>query len=105
MTDNNEFQYAVALQYSQGRLHPALFPLKHYQYDSYRKNWLRGLCEKLVPVLIGQTATSTVANHLARDIAACSVLFPSLTMLSDPDFLEPANCEFRRPNPSRPEES
>lgn len=37
LTDNSEFQYAVALQYSQGRLHPALQPLKHYQYDSYRK--------------------------------------------------------------------
>lgn len=86
VTDNNEFQYAVALQYSQGRLHPALQPLKHYQYESYRKNWLRDLCSKYVPILLGPTATSTVVNHLAHDILACSVLFPSLTMLSDPDF-------------------
>lgn len=86
VTDNNEFQYAVALEYSQGRLHPALQPLKHYKYETYRKNWLRMLCNKLIPVLVGQTATSTVVNNLCRDILACSVLFPSLTMLSDPDF-------------------
>lgn len=86
LTDNNEFQYAVALQYSQGRLHPALQPLKHYQYDSYRKNWLRDLTSKLVPILVGDTATSNVVNSLARDITACSILFPTLTMLSDPDF-------------------
>lgn len=86
LTDNNEFQYAVALQYSQGRLHPALLPLKHYQYDAYRKNWLRGLTEKLIPILLGEAATNNVVNHLARDIIGCSVLFPSLTMLSDPDF-------------------
>ncbi|VVT50432.1 uncharacterized protein SAPINGB_P002760 [Magnusiomyces paraingens] len=86
LTDNSEFQYAVALQYSQGRLHPALQPLKHYQYDSYRKNWLRDLTSKLILVLIGDTATSTVVNSLASDILACSIFFPTLTMLSDPDF-------------------
>lgn len=86
LSDGNEFQYAIALQYSQGLLHPALVPLKHYQYESYRKNWLRKLSSKLVPLLLGDTGTSNIVNNLTRDILACSLLFPILTMLSDPDY-------------------
>lgn len=85
LTDNNEFQLAVAAQYCHGRLHPSV-SLKHYRYTNYRKSWLRNLVDRFLPSLLGLSSTSVVVSHLARDIISCSVLFPVLSMFSDSDF-------------------
>lgn len=85
LTDNKEFQYAVAGQYCHGRLHPSV-ALKHYRYADYRKGWLRNLVDRFIPLLLGTSSSSIVVNHLSRDILACSVLFPVLSMFSDSDF-------------------
>lgn len=85
LTDNKEFQYAVAGQYCHGRLHPSI-ALKHYRYADYRKGWLRSLVGRFIPLLLGTSSSSIVVNHLSRDILACSVLFPVLSMFSDSDF-------------------
>lgn len=85
LTDNKEFQYAVASQYCHGQLHPAI-SLKRYQYADYRKRWLIKHVDKLVPSLLGNSSTSKVVTHLCRDILACSLLFPVVSMLSESDF-------------------
>lgn len=85
LTDNQEFQFAVAAQYCHGRMHAAI-SLKHYRYSDYRKSWLRQALGKLVPQLLGSSASSKVVTQLSQDILACSVLFPVLLFLSDPDF-------------------
>lgn len=85
LTDNKEFQFAVAAQYCHGRLHPSIV-LKQYRYADHRKGWLRNLVDKFLPSLLGTSASSTVVSHLLRDIVACSVLFSVLSMFSDPDF-------------------
>lgn len=85
LTDENELQFAVASQYCQGRLHPAI-SLKHYKFPGFRKRWLRTYTDKLVPELLGPSASSAVVTRLSRDILSCSVLFPVLSMFSEPDF-------------------
>lgn len=85
LTDNKEFQFAVAGQYCHGRLHPSI-ALKHYRYVDYRKSWLRNHVGRFLPSLLGTSASSAVVSHLARDIISCSVLFPVLSMFSDSDF-------------------
>lgn len=85
LTDNKEFQFAVASRYCHGRLHPSI-ALKTYRYTDYRKSWLRNLVGRFVPSLLGSSASSPVVCNLARDIISCSVLFPVVSMFSDSDF-------------------
>lgn len=85
LTDNQEFQYAVAAQYCHGRMHPAI-SLKNYKFSDFRKSWLRQTLGQLVPQLLGPSGSSKVVTQLSQDILACSVLFPVVSLLSDPDF-------------------
>lgn len=87
MTDSAELPIALAEAY--GQLHPAIGN-KKFQYESARKDWLRGKLTNCLPKLFAnmnpQELESPIVRTLLTEIVSCSVLFPLLSTLSDADF-------------------
>ena len=86
LTESKELDYAIAAEFNGGVLHEAI-SLKSFEYGTYRKTWLRNRVSNILPYVVAKKeADVRVVSELVTDIASSSVLFPILTMLSDPDF-------------------
>uniref|UniRef100_A0A093XHN9 Sorting nexin-12 n=1 Tax=Talaromyces marneffei PM1 TaxID=1077442 RepID=A0A093XHN9_TALMA len=85
VTESEELGLAIASKYRDGRLHPAvavsLADQKTIQQDYVRK-LVMGLLPQLLP---DNLLTSRAVSVLIREIVACAVLLPVITLLSDPD--------------------
>uniref|UniRef100_A0A060T0A1 ARAD1C11308p n=1 Tax=Blastobotrys adeninivorans TaxID=409370 RepID=A0A060T0A1_BLAAD len=86
LTPSRELDFAVAAQYEKSRPHGAL-SAKNYDYEAYRKRWLIQRMSPVIEQLLDeQEAQSPAVVELVKNIVSGAVLFPVLTMLSDPDF-------------------
>jgi sorting nexin-25 len=85
VTESEELDLAIAKKYRDGRLHPAaalsVSDQKLVEQEYLRKITL-GLLPKLFPE---QVLSSRIVTVLIREIVACAVLFPLVSVLSDPD--------------------
>ncbi|KIW10365.1 hypothetical protein PV08_11327 [Exophiala spinifera] len=85
VTESEELELAIAAKYKDGKLHPAASlaysDTKPIQQDHLRKMVVRILPNLLPPTMMGSRATLV----LVKEIVACTVLFPVLQLLSEPD--------------------
>ncbi|CCX13120.1 PXA domain-containing protein [Pyronema domesticum] len=86
LTESEELDLAIASKYRNGRLHAAAglgsADMKEAQLDHLRK-----IIDKLLPLILPDSEKkSRVVCIIIREIVACSILFTTLSMLSDPDF-------------------
>lgn len=85
VTESEELEMAIAAKYKDGKLHPAAsltYPdTKAIQQDHLRKVLVRILPSVLSPTMMASRATLV----LVKEIVACSVLFPIIQLLADPD--------------------
>lgn len=85
LTESRELDMAVALEYR--RLHDAIV-LKTFDHPDYRKRWLATKVSEIVPLLLNPNdGQSSIVKALTTDIVAGAILFPILSICSDPDFL------------------
>ena len=85
VTESEELDLAIAAKYNEGRLHPAASMVysdtKMIQQEHLRKTIARVLPKILPPNILNSRAVSSII----REIVACAVLSPVVTMLSEPD--------------------
>lgn len=90
LTQSEELDILLASRYASrggGKLHPAVENLSSTFTRQSEEHHLRALVEKALPsILPEKEANSRAVNIVVREIVACSVLYPIMEMLSDPDF-------------------
>ena len=91
LTQSEELDILLASRYAAGkdggRLHPAIENLSTTFTKQTEEMHLRKLIDAVLPlVLPKKEAKSKALKIVAREIAACAVLYPVMEMVSDPDF-------------------
>lgn len=90
LTQSEELDLLMASRYAsrgEGKLHPAIDNLSSTFTKQTEENHLRELVDKALPhILPEKEARSKVFRIVVREILACSVLYPIMDMLADPDF-------------------
>lgn len=90
LTQSEELDLLLASRYvgkGEAKLHPAIDNLSTTFTKQTEEAHLRQLLEKALPFILPEKeANSKVMKIVAREIAACSVLYPIMDMVSDPDF-------------------
>ncbi|KAH8835579.1 PhoX domain-containing protein [Flagelloscypha sp. PMI_526] len=91
LTQSEELDLLLAGRYassnSKGKLHPAVDNLSTAFTKQSEEAHLRQLVDKALPLILPETeAASKALVIVAREIVSCSVLYPVMEMLSDPDF-------------------
>lgn len=90
LTQSEELDLLLASRYasrSGGKLHPAVDNLSSTFTKQTEENHLRTLVDKALPsILPEKEGRSEVLKIVVREIVACSVLYPVMDMLADPDF-------------------
>ena len=90
LTQSEELDLLLASRYASrggGKLHPAVDNLSSTFTKQTEENHLRGLVDNALPyILPDKEARSECVKIVVREIVACSVLYPVVDMLSDPDF-------------------
>ena len=90
LTQSEELDLLLASRYAArcgGKLHPAVENLSSTFTKQSEENHLRELVEKALPVILPEKeANSRAVKIVVREIVACSVLYPIMEMMSDPDF-------------------
>lgn len=90
LTQSEELDLLLASRYAArggGKLHPAVENLSSTFTKQSEENHLRELVEKALPsILPEKEGQSRAVKIVVREIVACSVLYPIMEMLSDPDF-------------------
>ncbi|KAI0640032.1 PXA domain-containing protein [Trametes polyzona] len=90
LTQSEELDLLLASRYAArggGKLHPAVDNLSSTFTKQSEENHLRELVDKALPhILPEKEARSRTVKIVVREIVACSVLYPVMDMLSDPDF-------------------
>ncbi|OSD03327.1 hypothetical protein PYCCODRAFT_1434745 [Trametes coccinea BRFM310] len=90
LTQSEELDLLLASRYAAkggGKLHPAVDNLSSTFTKQTEENHLRGLVDKALPhILPEKEARSRAVKIVVREIVACSVLYPVMEMLADPDF-------------------
>ncbi|KKA23449.1 Intermediate filament protein (Mdm1) [Rasamsonia emersonii CBS 393.64] len=85
VTESEELDFAIASKYRDGRLHPAV-AVSFSDQKSLQQEHLRKVVVGLLPQLLPENLlNSRAVSVLIREIVACAVLFPLVTLLSDPD--------------------
>lgn len=85
VTESEELDLAIASKYCEGRLHPAV-ALSLSDQKLTEQDYLRKISVGLLPQLLPESLlNSRVVAVLVREILACAVLFPLVSVLSDPD--------------------
>ncbi|TKA24958.1 hypothetical protein B0A50_06056 [Salinomyces thailandicus] len=86
VTESEELETAVAAKYRNGKLHSAATQVAS-DVVTARQQHLRALIAKLLPIVLPSNMQSSPAvTALVREIVACAVLTPVVSMLCDPDF-------------------
>lgn len=90
LTQSEELDLLLASRYASrggGKLHPAIDNLSSTFTKQTEENHLRELVDKALPhILPEKEARSKALKIVVREIVACSVLYPVMDMLADPDF-------------------
>jgi sorting nexin-25 len=88
LTASEELDMLLASRYAgKGRLHLAVGNLSSAFTKQTEEAHLRGLVERALPHILPEAeARSPAVCIVMREIVACSVLYPVVDMLSDPDF-------------------
>lgn len=85
VTESEELNLAIASKYRDGKVHRAA-SLSASDQNSVKQDYLRRIAVGLMPKLLPETVLkSRIVSVLVREIISCAVLFPVVTMLSDPD--------------------
>ncbi|KAM3418919.1 hypothetical protein BST61_g4877 [Cercospora zeina] len=86
VTESEELSMAIAGKYRGGRLHPVAALSQSNSTASSQQHLCR-LIEKILPsVLPMNMRSSSAVTVLIREVVACAVIGPIVTMLADPDF-------------------
>ena len=90
LTQSEELDLLLASRYasrSGGKLHPAIDNLSSTFTKQTEESHLRALVDRALPYILPEKeARSECVRIVVREIASCSVLYPVMDMLSDPDF-------------------
>ncbi|KAI0345241.1 hypothetical protein BDW22DRAFT_1354143 [Trametopsis cervina] len=90
LTQSEELDLLLASRYASrggGKLHPAIDNLSSTFTKQTEESHLRELVDKALPhILPEKEARSKALKIVVREIVACSVLYPVMDMLADPDF-------------------
>lgn len=90
LTQSEELDLLLASRYASrggGKLHHAVDNLSSTFTKQTEENHLRGLVDRALPYILPEKeAGSECVKIVVREIVACSVLYPVMDMLSDPDF-------------------
>ncbi|OJJ74081.1 hypothetical protein ASPBRDRAFT_54115 [Aspergillus brasiliensis CBS 101740] len=85
VTESEELDIAIASKYREGNLHPAAM-LSLSDQKQLEQEYLRKIAVGLLPQLFPESVlNSRIVSVLIREIVACAVLFPLVSVLSDPD--------------------
>ncbi|KAH8693049.1 putative intermediate filament protein [Talaromyces proteolyticus] len=85
VTESEELDLAIVSKYREGRLHPAA-AVSLTDQKSTQQEYARKLVMGLLPQILPESLLkSRAVSVLVREIVACAVLFPIVTLLSDPD--------------------
>ncbi|BAE56524.1 unnamed protein product [Aspergillus oryzae RIB40] len=85
VTESDELDIAIASKYRDGHLHPAAVLCLSDQ-KLVEQEYLRKVTVGLLPRLFPETVLSSrIVSVLVRELLSCAVLFPILSVLSDPD--------------------
>jgi len=89
LTQSEELDLLLASRYAKGisKLHPAIDNLSTTFTKQNEEMHLRQLVDRALPFLLPEIdARSTILKITVREIVACTVLYPLLDMITDPDF-------------------
>lgn len=90
LTQSEELDLLLANRYASkgtARLHPAIDNLSTMFTKQNEEMHLRQLIDRVLPFLLPETeAQSKALRIVAREIAACTVLYPVMDIIADPDF-------------------
>lgn len=90
LTQSEELDILLASRYATKggeKLHPAIDNLSTTFTKQTEEAHLRQIIDKVLPYMLPETeAKSQALKIVAREIASCSVLFPIMDMVADPDF-------------------
>jgi sorting nexin-25 len=85
VTESEELDLAVAAKYRDGKLHPAA-SLAYADLRMVQQEHLRKIVANILPKLLpAKVLNSRAVASIIREIVACAVLVPVLTLLSEPD--------------------
>ncbi|KAL6866606.1 PXA domain-containing protein [Trichoderma novae-zelandiae] len=85
VTESEELDLAIASKFRDGKLHPAA-SLSFPDTKMVQQDYLRLLVGRLLPKLLPKKLLSSRAvSIVVREIVGCSVLFPVVQLLGDPD--------------------
>ena len=69
------------------RLHPAVDNLSSTFTKQNEEMHLRGIVDRILPYILPENeARSKVLKIAVREVVACTVLYPIMDMVTDPDF-------------------
>ncbi|KAH9175493.1 PhoX domain-containing protein [Lactarius sanguifluus] len=88
LTESEELDMLLASRYAgRRRLHPAVNNLSSSFTKQAEENHLKCLLDRVLPIILpADESRSTALCVVIREIAACSVMYPLMDMLADPDF-------------------
>lgn len=90
LTQSEELDLLLASRYASrgfGKLHAAVDNLSTTFTKQTEEAHLRALVDKALPYILPEKeAKSAALKIMVREIVACSVVYPIMDMLSDPDF-------------------
>ncbi|KDQ31144.1 hypothetical protein PLEOSDRAFT_1036860 [Pleurotus ostreatus PC15] len=90
LTQSEELDILLASRYATKggeKLHPAIDNLSTTFTKQTEEAHLRQIIDKVLPYMLPETeAKSQALKIVAREIASCSVLYPIMDMVADPDF-------------------
>ena len=85
VTETEELDLAIAAKYCDGNLHPAA-SLAFADLKTVQAEYLRKIVARLLPEMAPEEIIqSRATTALAKEVVSCSVMFPVLQLLSDPD--------------------
>jgi sorting nexin-25 len=88
LTESEELDMLLASRYAgRKRLHPAINNLSSSFTKQAEENHLKSLLDRVLPLILpADESRSTTLCVAIREIVACSVMYPLMDMLTDPDF-------------------
>ncbi|KAF8899065.1 PhoX domain-containing protein [Infundibulicybe gibba] len=90
LTQSEELDLLLASRYAGkggGRLHPAIDNLSTTFTKQTEEAHLRAIVERALPYILPEAESKSRAlGIVAREIIVCSILYPIMEMVSDPDF-------------------
>lgn len=90
LTHSEELDLLLASRYSNRggeKLHPAIDNLSSTFTKQTEESHLRNLVERLLPFILPEPESRSKAlKIMAREIVACTVVYPVMDLVSDPDF-------------------